>query len=372
MKREPMLGARRCLLAAAGACLLGLSQAPRARAADPAPLGEEFQVNTHTAGIQQSSSVALSASGVCVVVWQSEVDGSGDEIRAQRFDARGVAQGAEIAVNTRTAGNQNAPVVAINAAGDFVVAWQSLSAGNFESRARRFGASGEARGDEFAVSTTRGESHSAPAVAMDRAGDFVVVWRSTVDGSFEIRGRRFSAQGAARGDEIAINAVSTGDQLAPRVAADADGDFVVVWENALDDSFEIRARRFSAQGLARGSESAVHATTAGDQFAPAVALDAAGNFAVAWHSQIDGDQEIRARAFAASGQARSPEFAVNSRSSGSQKSAAVALAAGGELVVSWHSDTTGSWEIAARRFGAPPATQRSRALAPAPRRALAR
>jgi hypothetical protein len=315
--------------------------------------------------------VAINAAGDFVVAWQSLSAGN-FEIRARRFGASGEARGDEFAVSTTRGESHSAPAVAMDRAGDFVVVWERPLRGSYEIRARRFDASGAAQGGEIAVNSVSASAQRAPSVALDADGDFVVVWRSNVDGSFEIRGRRFSAQGAARGDEIAINAVSTGDQLAPRVAADADGDFVVVWENALDDSFEIRARRFSAQGLARGSESAVHATTAGDQFAPAVALDAAGNFAVAWHSQIDGDQEIRARAFAASGQARSPEFAVNSRSSGSQKSAAVALAAGGELVVSWHSDTTGSWEIAARRFGAPPATQRSRALAPAPRRALAR
>jgi len=395
---------RRCLALVAATCAACLWPAPNSWGAAPSELGAEMQVNSLTFGIQQSSSVALDAGGNFVVAWQSELPGSGDEIRARRFDARGRAQGGEIAVNAVTVGHQNAPAVALDADGDFVVAWQSLVANDFEIRARRFDARGVAQGPELAVNTLRGNTNGAPAVAMspsgelvvawetslhgsyeirarrfdphgvalgepiavntvtassqrfpavamDATGNFVVVWRSNVGGSFEVRAQRFSAAGEAEGGELAVNTVAAGDQLAPAVAMDERGGFVVAWENSYESRFEIRARRFSAAGEARAAEAAVSPGEC-DQFAPAVAMNRSGDFVLAWHQlprqpSPDG-YEMRARSFAASGKALGEELAVNTLTAGTQKTAAVALDAAGDFVVTWHGDASGSWEIAAR------------------------
>ena len=105
--------------AAFGSCLLRSASGGAENAAADA----EFRVNTVTGKIQQSSSVAMGPRGDFVVAWQSEIDGSGDEIRARRFDACGVAQGEEFAVNALSEGNQNAPSLAMDAAG--LASWSS-------------------------------------------------------------------------------------------------------------------------------------------------------------------------------------------------------------------------------------------------------
>jgi hypothetical protein len=381
-------------------CLLHTAQS---RARDPAPGDAELRVNAETALIQQSAAIALASGGSFVVVWQSEVEGLDDEIRARRFAASGEPLGGELEVNTLHAGPQNLPALALDAAGNFVVVWQSLVASNFQIRARRFDATGQPRGDEFLVSTRRGDTHAAPvvvmarnggfvvawesplqgsyeirarlfdaqgvaqggeiavntltassqrspALAVDASGNFVVVWRSNIAGSFELRAQRFNAKAVAQGSELPVNAFRAGDQLAPAVAMDARGNFVVVWENALDDQFEIRSRRFSAQGVALAEEAAVSSESAGEQFSPAVAMSAHGDFVVTWHGEARGDAEIRARTFSRQGVARGGELAVNSVSAGTQKSAAVAMNARGDFAVCWHSDAAGSWDIAARRY----------------------
>jgi hypothetical protein len=407
------------LLGALLLAALGQLPAPPSRALGPAPRDGEFQVNSVTANIQQSSSVALDRAGNFVVAWQSEVAGLGDEIRAQRFDARGAAQGDEIAVNLVTDSQQNAPAVAMDGAGNFVIVWQSLVADNFEIRARRFDARGGARGPEFTVNTRRGESQTAPCVAMSAGGGFVVAWeapvrgdyeirarrfdaagaasggeiavnresagsqrfpevainaarefvvafRSNVAGSYEIRARRFRADGAPKGDELAVNADTRDDQLAPAVALDDRGNFVVAWENGLDDSFQIRLRRFDARDLPRGSDVVACAPTTADQFAPAVAMGAQGAFVVAWQVHGAGGLDIRAQRFAASGAARGGELVVNSVSAGTQKAVALAANQAGVVILTWHSDATGNWEIAARRYGVSGSAGRSRAASPAP------
>jgi len=92
-----------------------------------APLGPEFRVNTTTFSDQYLGAVAADADGDFVVAYHSF---SGDatilnDAFVQRYSATGAPLGTETRVNTRTAGNQWASSVAMDADGDFVVAWAS-------------------------------------------------------------------------------------------------------------------------------------------------------------------------------------------------------------------------------------------------------
>ncbi|MFN9975695.1 MAG: flagellar hook associated protein, partial [Phycisphaerae bacterium] len=70
--------------------------------------------------------MAMDANGDFVVAWQSSLqDGSGEGIYARRYNAAGVSQSGEIPVNTTTLNNQETASVAMDADGDFVVTWQS-------------------------------------------------------------------------------------------------------------------------------------------------------------------------------------------------------------------------------------------------------
>src|SRR5262245_47200279 len=89
-------------------------------------LGAEFQVNVLTSDFQDSPSVAVSASGEFVVVWDTQVYGAGGfDIFARRFSSTGTALGSEFQVNTYTPAFQSYPSVSAEAGGDFVVVWSS-------------------------------------------------------------------------------------------------------------------------------------------------------------------------------------------------------------------------------------------------------
>ena len=95
-------------------------------------------------------------SGNFVVAWQSkDQDGDNWGIYAQRFNASGAPQGGEFRVNTNTSREQEAPVVAMDDSGNFVVAWQSKDqdGDNWGIYAQRFNASGAPQGGEFRVNT---------------------------------------------------------------------------------------------------------------------------------------------------------------------------------------------------------------------------
>ena len=99
-----------------------LAASPAFATVEPQPDGPEFQVNTYTTGGQAGSTVAVDPAGNFVVVWRSfGQDGSDYGIFAQRYDSKGSPLGEEFLVNTYTTLRQWRPSVAVDAAGDFVV-----------------------------------------------------------------------------------------------------------------------------------------------------------------------------------------------------------------------------------------------------------
>jgi len=138
--------------------------------------GTEFQVSAYTSGNHLGSSVAMNPTGGFVVTWLLEFPDEG--IWARRFDSAGSPIGDEFKVNTHTAGAQWHPSLAVGTSGDFVVAWgRNPMPGGYEVFAQRFFSNGSADGTEFQVNTFTSTNQMNQAVAM--RSDFVVVWEST-------------------------------------------------------------------------------------------------------------------------------------------------------------------------------------------------
>ena len=328
-----------------------------------AAVGGEFRVNTTTAGGQSFPAVAMDSDGDFVVVWESSSqDGSAQGIYGQRYAANGTPVGGEFLVNTVTNGNQTLASVAMDAAGDFVVVWQSNGHGALtdDIYGQRYTADGAAAGGEFRVNTFTGEYQTLAEVAMDAGGNFVVAWMSNgQDGSSAgVYAQRYTAAGAPAGGEFRVNSYTPGGQQEPAVAAEADGDFVIAWQSAPQDgsSTGVYAQRYTRAGDAVGGEFRVNTTTESSQSDPAVAVDAAGNFVVAWFSfGQEAGAGIYAQRFTASGDRAGEEFRVNTFTAGNQLAAAAAMDHQGDFVIAWQSDgqdASGSG-VYAQRYGLP-------------------
>lgn len=273
-----------------------------------ASLTSEFRVNSATSGNQQSPAVVMRDDGSFVVAWHSaNIDGSGDAIMARRYSATGTALAAQFRVSQFSTGNQQFASIAVDSTGNFLIAWHSAGQDGAGDAvvARAFNASGSALGNELIVNELTAGDQRSPAVAGLWEGGFVVAWQgSAQDGSGEaIRARILTSNGAILGSELAVNQYTTGNQNNPAVAADRVGSFVVSWQSDLQDGSgtAVIARRFTSTGTAIDNETIVHSYTTGSQSAPAVAAEADGDFIVVYQSvgQATGgsDTDIFARRF---------------------------------------------------------------------------
>jgi hypothetical protein len=219
------------------------------------PLGPPFLVNRGRFNSQFYPEVAPRPDGGFMVVWQSfDISGIPTKgIFLRRFNRFGEARGAEVRVDSGTGEVYLHPEVATSSrTGETVVVWESRDSFGHGIFLRRFNAAGQPLGDEVQVNTGEMWHQSYPSVAMSPEGDFVVVW-STIDNSTtvfrsELRARWFDRGGVPAGDDFRVDDPSLGAPVVPAVAMDGAGNFTVVWTNwqASSVTTSLLARRFAA------------------------------------------------------------------------------------------------------------------------------
>jgi hypothetical protein len=271
-------------------------------------LKTQFQVSDPGYDVDNPA-VAAASNGGFVVVWAS-YRGDGDySIQGRRFSSADEKLDGQFQVNDLTTGSREDPVVAAAADGDFVVIWEGYFESDLDDEivGRSFASDGTALSGDFRVNPSTTGNLNSPEVAADPDGNFVAIWDgpSPSDPDGGIRGRRYTSGGTALGDEFPINSYTAGAQRNEAVAVDADGDFVVVWASggsagSDSDGYSIQGRRFSSSGAALGSQFQVNTDTTGDQVAPAVAAPSDGDFVVVWKSYgSSGNDSIQGQRFLA-------------------------------------------------------------------------
>ena len=319
-------------------------------------VGSQSQVNTYTTNAQQRPSVGLDAGGNWVVVWESEGSSQGDtsgrSVHGQRVAANGAPLGAEFQVNTYTSLNQYYPGVAVAPDGSFLVVWESDGSPESDSistsiQARFYDVAGLPSGNQFQVNVVTTGFQELPAVAAAGTGDFVVAWKHNGAGvadPLSVQAMLVAAGGAPAGAQFQVNSYSTGTQTTPAVAADGSGNFVVAWQSLPGGAeTEIEAAIFDPAGVPISGEFQVNSYSTLNQAEPSVASSPQGDFVIAWKSlgSAGGDthlDSVHARRYDADGSARGAEFQANTYTTGNQMLPAVAMDGTGNFVLAWESD----------------------------------
>lgn len=333
--------------------------------------------------------VASDANGNLVTTWVADQNGA---ILAQRFDASGHALGSPIQVAAAKPSDKGwvtNPVVAVNASGQFVIAWTdeaprifwtaipipingpllSYSAWPTTLHARTFKADGTpVSGDvQFANMPLDSIGFTSASVAMDDDGDFVAGWwegsRSvSVDfyvpalytESQSVYARVYSNSGKARTAAIRIDSGRANKKVPTQppvghlagpvaVGMDGAGNFTAAW-NTIDTTAttvtsNIMAKSFTVAGKASGSAITVNQTPVG--IFGGLAMNRSGQSAVTWvgcQSNLNSDSEqICARSFQPGNVAASGEITVPTdlglQSTYSYTNPSIAIDAAGNFIV---------------------------------------
>jgi len=309
-------------------------------------LATETRVNTTTFANQQYPAISMNASGNFVVAWIDETgDASDREIQAQRFNSSGQPLGSEFRVNTTTSQIQEHPDVAIDPNGNFVVVWRGVSPedGSFHIYGQRYDSSGNQLGSEFQINDISEAPNYYPVVAMDRNGNFTVVWgQLTMDGrGTPINARRYDNFGSPLGSPFRVDTQVKSNQSRPAIAMNESGSFIIVWTNPFQDGDVdgVYAQKFDNSGNFQEDTFLVNTTTPGYQNDPSVAMDSSGNFLIAWTDlpSLSSNSNIYAQRFNSSGSSVGSEFRVNTHTDNGQWSPEVGMGPSGNFIITWQS-----------------------------------
>jgi PKD domain len=186
--------------------------------------------------------------------------------------------------------------IGLDSAGDAVAVWASFGAHGAVIRTALRPAGGDwSEAEDLSV-----EGGGAPQLAMNAAGDAVAVWTG-FNGIDEVI---WAATWSAGGDWSTPTEIPAGGELGglPRVAIDAAGNALAIWERLSDGV--IRAALRPAGGDWSTPEDVSAAGESGQ--APRIAMNAAGTAVAAWTNN-SGDPGVRAAVHPPGGDWSAPE-----------------------------------------------------------------
>jgi len=213
---------------------------------------------------------------------------------------------------------------------------------------------GSAVGSAFVLSEGNAEKR-APAVAYDDAeGRFLVVWEEGPAGAANLFGRLVRADGSPL-DPIMTISNADGDQRNPKAVYDStSGRFLVVWgDNRGVNGYDIYGQLVRADGTPYGSNFPISEST-NDQRNPSVAYDSASRqFLVAWSDNRSGwSFDIYGRFLDAEGTPIGSAFIISDATGDQGNPVAVFDGVNRRFLVAWEDSRSGPRDIYARYVGA--------------------
>jgi len=310
-------------------------------------IGDEFPVDTQTAGFIGRANVAANDAGTFVVVWSTTGGGAGDDtdsssVEARAFALDGTPLGGQFQVNTYTTGTQGGPTIAA-AGDDFLVAWNSAGSVGDDAmgtsiQGRLLGPTGSPAGAQLQVNLDAVESQIAPKVGGLHAGGFVVAWRQEHEAyQYLIRGRLLDEAATPLGSDLEIASPETSASQYVALAGGVADGFVVVWTG--DDG--LSARRYDEQATPLGAPLPVQSCEDCYSRSVAVASGGSGGFLAAFEAMGDlptgprpSAWDIHARHFDGAGLG-GPQFRADAGVNDHQYGPAVAGSDADTFLVLW-------------------------------------
>jgi hypothetical protein len=224
--------------------------------------------------------------------------------------------------------------VAMGAEGNFTVVW-------YDNSSSVYAACFDANGNPIGNQQTLSSDGYMVRVAADADGNSVAVWDIT-DGTLDLGAQRLDSSCTPQGDPITIT-TKISLTAYPGVAMGPQGDFVIFWDDYSVN--ELRFQRYDAAGTPQGGVVTVASSTigTGQTFA---AARADGGFVVGWIDWGKG----KLRYYAADGSPLTDVITNNSLNTTLAQYQNVAMDGDGDVVLPWYDYDGSDYGIYAQRY----------------------
>jgi len=290
------------------------------------------------AGNARAPQIGIDASGVARALWIQH-DGNFERVRSGRLQG-GVWDMTSSSIDGGT-GNALDAQIQVFANGTALAVWSQFNGMTPRLWHNRFNGIGWSTADLLDENNTS-FNLSAPSLAADASGNAIAVWsQGTATTSSTVYARRYS--GGNWGSADVLSGAGTDNASRARIAINAAGQAVAVWQESHADSLQTWVKRRSGAGA---WSAAVRLDTplggSDSQGEPQVAIDTTGNAMVAWPHTLSGanHRDLYGSHYStASGNWAAPVL-LDSVTTGDVNTCSVAMDANGNAIVVWDQDTT--------------------------------
>jgi hypothetical protein len=267
-----------------------------------AAIGSAITVWTSRYDVSQPT-VAMNSSGNFVIAWQNLTASGNSVILGARFTSNGTPLNLLSPFNVANySGYSSAPSAGIDQNGNFVVSFSYQGVGSAKSQIYAYASNwANTQTTTFGVATASGVNYQQSKIAMAPNGRFEIAYQSTVGSSTAIMLNSYAANATSAYsvgylDVSASNAVEYG----PTLAMDNAGDSVVAWYEIKGGYRNLFLRQISHTG---SLGNLVTLTSGANQdYAPTVAMNPiSGDFALTYQIGLGANTTLAVAEFKANG-----------------------------------------------------------------------
>ena len=290
-----------------------------------------------------------------VVVWNQRNVTGRLEVYAKQYRQRAfVKWGVNAALSDAAAGDTYYPQVAMDGTGNIMVVWAQDAGTSASIWSNRFTAGSTDWDGPLAIVQDLTVSLQYFDLAMDAVGNAQAVWAHGTGtyGVYDIRGSRYLAGSGWQAPETLDT--GAGNAELPRVAMDPAGNAMVVWQQDDGTRYNVLARRYDATTATWEEGQLVETDNLADAGGPRVAMDASGNAMVVWRQAGFQATTIRSNNYRM-GLGWGAAELVETDTDRSADGAEMAMDASGNVTVVWFQDdgSTTRYDLWANRWGVP-------------------
>jgi len=294
---------------------------------------------TWTAGDSNAPRVALDSSGRLHLVWEDFTPGNYNVYYKKSTDGGDSWTSAKRL--TWTAGDSSHPAIAVDSLDKLHVVYDETAPGNYEIYYRRSEDGGATWSTGKRLTWTTGASWDA-AAAVDSSDNLHVFWADSNPGNYELYYKKSTDGGVTWSTNKRLT-WTAGDSFEPAIAIDPSDNLHVAWYDYTAATCEIYYKK-STDGGNTWTANKRLTWTADDSFSPAIVADTSGDLHVVWEDNAPGNPEIYFKSSADGGDT----WTANKRltwTAGDSYLPAIVADASGDLHVVWNDDTPGNYEV---------------------------
>lgn len=297
--------------------------------------GTETLIENGDAGHAVTPTVAFDNGGNAIVLW-TQNDGTNYNIYANRYTP-GTGWGTEELIESGNTGNADSPQVVITNSNEAIAVWAQNDGTHNSIYANRYTPSGGWATEVLIENGNNGHAAS-PKVAVDSAGNAIVAWSQDVGGYDNIYTNRYTPTGGWGTETLVANG-NNGGARDPQIAIDANGNATLVWREYDGTRDSLYASRYTESTNSWGTEVLLESGNNGHVRTPRIAIDHNGNAIAVWaQDEISVRTSIYATRYTASSDSWGAETLIESGEDGSASEPLIAINKEGNAIVVWSQD----------------------------------